>query len=130
MNDIELQKIANRVLARANVNNDQNYGSVLAILTIISIMLTCVRILQECNKTKIRSLPTAKDKYALYESEIKSYTMKRGWFTKMRIKKVLRNALSKDNYEHYGFNLLNAILDVGETLTEEEIKILVEAANV
>ena len=48
----------------------------------------------------------------------------------MRIKKLLRRELKPADYEQYGFALLSALLDMGETLTEEEVVTLVEAANV
>jgi hypothetical protein len=97
---------------------------------IISIVLTLVRVLQECNKNKLSKDCAAQDKYNLYGSNIKEYSLRRGWFTKMRIKKVLRRELSKEDYQKYSFELLNAILDTGEKVTEDEIITLVENANV
>jgi hypothetical protein len=97
---------------------------------IISIILTLVQVLQECNKNKLSKDCAAQDKYNLYGANIKEYSLRRGWFTKMRIKKVLRRELSKEDYQKYSFELLNAILDTGEKVTEDEIITLVENANV
>ena len=127
----KLKNIAIKILNQTNVPKEDNYGfAVVTILMIISIVLTCIRILQECNKNKLSSLSTAQDKYDLYGNEIKYYSVHRGWFTKMRIKKILRKELSKDEYNQYSLSILKAVLDVGEVLTDDEIKTLVEASNV
>jgi hypothetical protein len=130
MNDPKLKKIASKILNKANIPEDQKFGSVIAILMIISIVLTVIRVLQECNKNKLASDCSAQDKYALYGENIKEYSFRRGWFTKMRIKKVLRRELNSEDYQKYSFQLLNAILDTGENVTKEEIITLVENANV
>lgn len=130
MNDTKLKNIGSKVLAKANIPEDQKFGSVIAILMIISIVLTLVRVLQECNKNKLSDNCVAEDKYSLYGSEIKNYSLRRGWFTKMRIKKVLRRELNKEDYNQYSFQLLNALLDTGENVTNDEIITLVENANV
>lgn len=130
MNDPKLKQIAGKVLNTANIPEDQKFGSVIAILMMISIILTLVRVLQECNKNKLGANCTAQDKYGLYGTEIKNYSTKRGWFTKMRIKKVLRQQLTKEDYNQYSFKLINAILDHGTNVTDNEIITLVENANV
>jgi hypothetical protein len=130
MNDQKLKNIATKIIHKANLQEDQKFGSVIAILMIISIVLTLVRVLQECNKNKLASNCSTQDKYALYGENIKEYSLRRGWFTKMRIKKVLRRELNPDDYQKYSFQLLNAILDTGENITQEEIITLVENAHV
>jgi hypothetical protein len=133
MNDHDKEKLkalAIKILNKTTISQDEKFGSVIAILMIISIVLTLVRVLQECNKNKLSKDCAAQDKYNLYGSNIKEYSLRRGWFTKMRIKKVLRRELSKEDYQKYSFELLNAILDTGEKVTEDEIITLVENANV
>lgn len=130
MSDPKLNAIASKVLTKANIPEDQKFGSVIAILMMISIILTLVRVLQECNKNKLGDNCTAQDKYSLYGTEMKDYSIRRGWFTKMRIKKVLRKQLTKEDYNQYSFQLLNAILDSGANVTDDEIVTLVENANV
>lgn len=126
----KLKTIGEKVLVKAGIPKEEEFGSVIAILMVISIILTIIRVIQECNKSKLSTNCTAQEKYNLYGAEIKSYAVKRGWFTKMRIKKLLRQRMSKDQYAKYGLQLLNAILDSGENLTSEETMTLVEAANV
>lgn len=129
MND-ELNNIAEKIRKESGIPKEENFGSVMAILMIISIALTLIRILQECNKNKLNTDCTAKDKYELYGAEMRSYSIKRGWFTKLRIKKLIRQKMSKEQYIKYGLPLLNAILDTGEYLKDDEVITLVEAANV
>lgn len=130
MNDSQLNAIASKVLSKAGISQEEKFGSVIAILMIISIILTVIRVLQECNKNKLPKNCSAADKYELYGQEIKEYSLRRGWFTKMRIKKVLRQKLNQEQYEKYSLALLNALLETGENLNNQEVLCLVEAANV
>lgn len=127
----KLKAIAIKILEKSNVSKDSNYGfAIVTILMMISIILTCVRILQECNKNKLTAQSTAQDKYAMYGEQLHTFSERRGWFTKMRIKKLLRKELSPAQYQQYSFQLLNALLDIGANLTDDEVQTLVEAANV
>lgn len=130
MNDPQLNAIASRVCAKAGISQEEKFGSVIAILMIISIILTVIRVLQECNKNKLAPNCSSSDKYELYGQEIKEYSLRRGWFTKMRIKKILRQKLNKEEYAKYSIPLLNALLETGENLNNQEVLCLVEAANV
>jgi hypothetical protein len=130
MNDSQLNAIASKVLSKAGISEQEKFGSVIAILMIVSIILTVIRVLQECNKNKLSKNCSAADKYELYGQEIKEYSLRRGWFTKMRIKKVLRQKLNQEQYEKYSLALLNALLETGENLNNQEVLCLVEAANV
>jgi hypothetical protein len=126
----KLKNIAEKVRKLANIPEDENFGSVIAVLMIISIILTLVRVLQECNKDKLSTNSVAKNKYNLYGAEIKNYSIRRGWFTKMRIKKILRHKMSKEQYNKYSLPLLEALFSTGENLTDDEVITLVENANV
>lgn len=131
MNNEDLKNIAQKVINKIP-NKDQDpekFGSIIAILMVISIILTVVRVIQECEKTKIK-LFNRQEKYRYFGEQIRTLTMKRSWFTRMTIKKAIRRELSREDYREYGGYLMNAILDTGENLTENEIKTLVEAANV
>jgi hypothetical protein len=129
--DDKLKAIATKILEKSNVPKEDNYGfAIVTILMIISIILTCVRILQECNKNKLTSQSTAEDKYSMYGEQLHTFSERRGWFTKMRIKKILRREMKKEDYEKYSLSILNSLLETGEILTEDEVQTLVEAANV
>ncbi len=91
-NNDKLKNIAIKILEKSNLPKEDNYGFAIVtiLMIIISIVLTCVRILQECNKNKLSASSTASDKYNLYGEQLRSFSERRGWFTKMRIKKILR----------------------------------------
>jgi hypothetical protein len=130
-NNEKLKAIAIKILDKSTLPKEDNYGfAVVTILMIISIMLTCVRILQECNKNKLSSQSTEQDKYAIYGEQLRTFSERRGWFTKMRIKKILRREMTREDYNKYSLSILNALLETGEILTDDEIKTLVENANV
>lgn len=127
----KLKEIALKILNKTSLpKNDNATFDPFTILMIISIVLTLIRILQECNKNKLSTDSSAQDKYNLYGEQIKEFSNRRGWFTKMRIKKILRREMKPDDYAKYSLSIINSLLDTGETLTEEEIQTLVEAANV
>jgi len=125
----KINNIARKVLKDSNIPEDQNFGSVIAILMMVSIMLTVIRILQECNKNKTQNM-TANDKCAVYGENIRSYSKKRGWFTRMRIKRIVKKQLNAEDFNKYGIKITEALLDTGENLTDDEVSTLVEAANV
>jgi hypothetical protein len=125
----KLKAIAEKVLKQANVPNDEKFGSVIAILMMISIILTVIRVLQECNKNKTKDM-TTENKYAVYGENIRDFSKKRGWFTRLRIKRLIRKELTKEEYNKYGIKLTEALLDIGEKLKDDEVVTLVEAANV
>lgn len=127
--NVEIKNIAHKVLKQSNIPDDQKFGSIIAILMMISIILTVIRVLQECNKTKTVNM-TQKDKSSIYAENIRSYSRKRGWFTRMRIKRIFKKQLSSEDYSKYGIKLTECLLDVGENLTDDEVYTLVEAANV
>jgi hypothetical protein len=126
----QLKNIALKVLNRSSLkpDNEKSGFATITVLMIISVILTCIRILQECNKTKLSN--STEDKYAIYKEQIKTFSINKGWFTKMRIKKILRKEMKPDDYKKYSLSILIALLDTGEVLTDDEIKVLVEAANV
>lgn len=128
-NNEKLKEIAEKVLKRANINEEEKFGSVIAILMMISIILTVIRVLQECNKTKTQNM-TASDKNAVYGESIRVFSKKRGWFTRMRIKRIIRKELTQTEFNKYGIKLTEALLDIGENLKDDEVSTLVEAANV
>lgn len=126
----KVKNVGERVMKQAGIPEEEKFGSVIAILMVISIILTLIRVLQECNKNKLSSDYTAQDKYSLYGEEIKNYSIRKGWFTKLRIKKVLRQNMSKEQYSKYSMRLMSALLDNGENLKDDEIVALVETSNV
>lgn len=129
MNDQKLKEIANNIIKAAGLDQEEKFGSVVVILMIISITLSCIRVIQECNKNKT-TFSDSKAKSEFYGDQIRSLSVARGWFTKMRIKKIIRKELSPEDYRKYAGRLTDALLNYGENITQEEICTLMEAANV
>lgn len=125
----KLNAIASKVLKQSNIPEDQNFGSIIAILMMISIILTVIRVLQECNKAKTINM-TSNDKCSIYGESIRTFSKKRGWFTRLRIKRIVRKNMSSEDYNKYGIKIVESLLDTGENLTDDEVSTLVEAANV
>ena len=81
-NQEKLKAIATSILEKANyqstdVSGDEDeHGSVIAVIMIISTLLTLIRIIQECNKNKDKMF---------YANRIRDISVRRGWYTKMRI---------------------------------------------
>jgi predicted metal-binding transcription factor (methanogenesis marker protein 9) len=73
---------------------------------------------------------TSQDKTNTYVETIKDLSFKRGWFTRLRIKRIIRKELSSEDYNKYGIKLTETILDIGESVTDDEVTTLMEAANV
>ena len=125
----KLEDIANQVIDKLPAQDPEKFGFVITVLMIISITLTLIRVLQECNKTKVMGF-SQPEKYEYFGSQIKEKTIRRSFFTRMMVKKAIRKELPKELYKEYGVALMNAMLDTGENLTQDQIKTLVEAANV
>ena len=129
MNKILLEQVAEDVSCSASKKSqNENFGSIILTIMIVGIIVNLVRVTQECNKNKVRELDQeAKNKYNA--GHIKSLCSDRGWFTKMRIKKAIRQQLGTEKYKEYGNVLLASIMDTGENLTDEKLIELVEVSN-
>lgn len=129
MNTEKIKDIATAILNKTNISYNDNFGNPIAILMVISIILTCIRIIQECSKNKQHNF-TQKEIVDDYNNQIIRLSRGRNWFTKLRLKRLIRKEMDYEQYKEYGTSLLNAILDYGEHLTEEDTITLMEAANV
>jgi len=122
----KLEDIANQIVQKSDLKPTQNFGSVLIVLSVISIVLTIIRIIQECNKSELSSIKDKKDIYDLYSKEIRDLSSKRGFWTKVRIKKLIKKELPPDLYEQYQFALTNSLIEYGQNISDEDVKTLVE----
>lgn len=127
--DPKLEAIATKVVSNMNSKPSDEHGSIILILMIISITLSLIRVIQECNKTKLFGL-NKREQCKTLNQEIKTLAIKRTWLNQLRLNRIIKNQLSKEDYKAYGSSLKTAIMDVGSNLTEEESKVLLEAANV
>lgn len=126
----KVEKIAKKVLDNMKVEDNPKYGFVdpITIILIISVILTLIRVIQECRKN--RNL--IKDNYAkgvLLQKDIQEIVLKDSWLNRVRLQRILKKNLSKDQYAAYGKDLQRSLMEVGINLTEDESCALMEAAN-
>ena len=119
----KVEAIAIDILSKQDLPQDK-FGSVIMVIMMIAIIVNAIRVIQECNKE------SQIDKKLLYKQHIRELSSRRGWFTKMRLRKLIRRELKPEDYKEYGWSLVNAILDKGESITDEEVSTLLEIANV
>ncbi len=116
----EVEIIGQKVLAETSIPEEEKFGSVIALLMVISLCLTAVRIIQECNK--INSDP--EDIY----NDIKKLCNKRP-IAKMRIRRAMKKVMSREQYKKYGSELESAIMSVGSHISLSETVALLEVKN-
>lgn len=120
-----LENIAKRTIKKSGVPED-TYGSVILVLMFVSIILTAFRIIQECDKNKLKNMSS--DSYTeFYKTRLTEISEKRGWYTKMRLKKIIRKELKREEYKKYGNQIVLAVLDTAKDLTDEEIHSIIGA---
>lgn len=129
MNNEKLKTLAQKILSLVP-NSQETFGSVVAVLMVISIILTLVRVIQECRKTKLKLFNNKNDRYAFMMTEMQTLSIEKSWFTKRTIKKLLKKELTPEQYKEYSIPLMNAILECGSNLSVDETLTLMEAANV
>lgn len=130
--DPKLEAIAMKVMDKMDLSKsskDDKYGNIIVVIMIIGVILSLVRIIQECNSKKL--FRSNKEQTAQFmRNEVRSMCISRTMLNKWRLRKIIKEKLSPEDYKMYGDQLRNAILDTGVDLTEEESYTLVEAANV
>lgn len=130
MTSSKINNIAYDILQKVSITTNTNVSGSIAILMIVSIILTCIRVIQECKKKQFLENTTDDEKYEILAMAIQDLSTKKGWFTKMRIKKILRKHLEKSTYSIYHTSLVDALLTAGTNITDQDIKtILTENPN-
>ena len=119
-----INEIASEVIQDIDPKESEKYG-IVTIIMIISITLTFIRIMQECEKNKTSNM-SEDEKRQFVLDRIKTLSERKGWYTRMRIKKVLRQNLGKEVYKQYRDTMSNNILNIGSNLCEEDLKLLME----
>jgi hypothetical protein len=126
--DSKLDKIAERIIHRARIKNE-NYGiDPITIIIVIGIILSLIRVIQECRKNR-KSLDRYADALDLRHT-IVNLSIKNTWLNNYRLSKILKQHLSKKQYNTYGEALKKAIMEVGTNLNDEDSLTLLEASNV
>ena len=123
-NKEKLESIATDILSYQDLPENK-FGSVIMILMMISIIVGAIRVLQECDKNKKVDNPTQH-----YLKKIKDISDRKWWFARMRLKKIMRQELNREDYKQYSASLCDAIFTKGVTVTEDEVNTLLETINV
>lgn len=129
-----INDLASEVLeeTKKNLREDksENYGiDPLTIIIIIGILVNVIRVVQECRKDKDKN-KTKQIQYTYMTTEVRSQATNCGWFAKRRIKKIIREKLTPEQYKKYGEALLQALLVIGTKATDEQVCSLMEYQNV
>lgn len=124
-----LTDISNRVLKKTDIQPDQKFGSVLAIIMIIGIIVNVVRVMQECDKEEKQLFCNDADYSVFFRNKIKDMCQRKSFIHIMRIKKILRQHLSRNDYHQYKEELTNAIIETGSELSITDTYTLLEQAN-
>lgn len=127
--NIELEKIANKVIKKINLPPQDQYQSVILVVMVISVILSLIRVMQECENKKLKLLSDKKDQAQVMQQSVKNICIKRNLLNQWRLKKIIKQKLSPEDYKNLGDQLKKAIMDVGVDLTDDESLTLMEAAN-
>lgn len=119
----ELENIGQKVLAETNIPEEEKFGSLIALLMVISICITAIRVVQECNK---RSHNESSEEY-IY-GDIKQFCNQKT-LAKWRLRKEMRKVMNREQYKKYKGELESAILNVGNNISLSETKALLGATN-
>jgi hypothetical protein len=126
--DPNLELIAQKVINKANIKNENHGFDPITIIIVIGVILSLIRVIQEC-RSKRRKNDKMTEALDLRHT-IVNLTVKDNWLNNYRLNRILRQHLSKKQYQQYGVSLKNAIMEVGKTLTDSESLTLLEATNV
>jgi hypothetical protein len=127
--NIALEKIAKKVINNMKLDKDKDYGiDPITIIIVIGVILSLIRVIQECKKNR-KLLKDKNEATLLMKKDIQEVILKDSWLNRLRLQRILKQNLSKDQYKTYGKNLQNSIMETGINLTEDEVYTLMEAAN-
>lgn len=131
--DPKLEAIALKVMDKMNLSktsyDKDKYGNIIVILMIIGIILALIQIIQKCNETKL-SLFNRGEQSKFMRDEIKNICIKKNIINTWRLRNIVKQKLTAEDYKNYGKQLRSAIMDTGPELTEDEVYTLMEASNV
>jgi|688.fasta_scaffold465994_1 hypothetical protein len=124
-----LDKIAKKVIDNMKLTNDKDYGiDPITIIIVIGVILSLIRVIQECRAN--RKLVKNKQEIAsMMKKEIQEVILKNTWLNRLRLQRIIKKNITKDQYKIYGKALQNSIMETGINLTDDEVYTLMEAAN-
>ena len=124
----KLEAIAQKVINKANIKNETYGIDPITIIIVIGVILSLIRVIQEC-RAKRRKNDKMSEALDLRHT-IVHLCLKDNWLNNYRLNKILKQHLSKKQYQQYGVSLKKAIMEVGKNLDDDESLTLLEATNV
>lgn len=120
--------VRDRTMGR--VKEEERFGiDPITILMLISIMIGVIRIIQECRKNKLSSLSN-EEKVRFIHNEIKINSNNLKLIQKHRVKRLIRQNLTRDQNKIYGEPLFKTLMELGQNIKEEQVSALLEYKNV
>jgi hypothetical protein len=127
--NMALEKIAKKVISNMNLEKDKEYGiDPITIIIVIGVILSLIRVIQECKKNR-KLLKDKTEAASLMKKDIQEVVLKDSWLNRLRLQRIMKQNMSKDQYKSYGKALQNSIMETGINLTDDEVYTLMEAAN-
>lgn len=129
-NEQKLEILAKKVLNKVSVDDTtrQKFGSVVLILMVISIILTLIRVIQECRKNKLYGL-SIDDQSKLMQQEIRTVAIKKSLLNQYRLNRIMKKQMPPQDYREYGRQLKEAILEYGSDINTEDTVTIITALN-
>lgn len=132
MSSTIINDLASKILEEVeeNIKPQNTYGiDPLTIILIIGIIVNVIRVIQECKKDKVKKMMKQEaSNYILAEVKYKAANC--GWLTKRRIRNIIKEKLTKEQYAKYGESLLKALITAGINATDEQVSSLMEHSHV
>jgi hypothetical protein len=125
----DINKIAKKVISNMKLDKSKDYGvDPITIIIVIGVILSLIRVIQECRKN--RELIHDKTQLTkIMQLDIRDIVLRNSFINRLRLKKIVKQHVSKSQYKTYGQQLQASIMETGVNLTEDEIYTLMEAAN-
>lgn len=126
--NILAENIHQKILSKTEEKD--RYGiDPLTIILIIGIIVNVIRVIQECNKSKISKLQGSEEA-ELLNTDVKFRAMHGSFLTRWKLKGVIKKHLDKKQYKVYGDAMLKTLLEAGKNITKEELLAIMEYKNV
>lgn len=128
-----IENLAKNILDKVDeqIKPEDKYGiDPITIIMLIGLALTLIRIVQECRKDKVKLFGSRSEKTDYITTEVKSLCFNRSLITRMRLRKIVKNHLTREQYKVYGDALIKSVLETGKNLTQEQAEALLEYKNV
>lgn len=130
MNNKEIvQNISKKICNNMGYNPEtDDAGSILVILALTGIVLSLIRIIQECNSNKMSKM-NEKEKTEFLQKRIKELCSGNNFLNKWRLKRIIKKHLSPADYAMMGKQTTDAIIKAGMCLEYSECGALLGEAN-